>query len=250
MRIHRVQGLPEARPRGSRHPACGTFGRGSTRGSTGHRALARAARTQIPGCAPYARTPDASIHWALIALLALGIPLLLVPLGHGQAAPPSPRAFLPAPRGTPVSGAQLDLQTLATSRELRCPVCQGLSIADSPAPMAVDMRNQVRDLLAQGYDEEQIMQYFERSYGSFVRLRPPLRGVSWLVWLAPAAGLIVGAFVLRSVFKRRGPTADEQTAKLDSDLAPYVLKVRELAHGWPGGVEPEAQKTLPGEKTS
>jgi cytochrome c-type biogenesis protein CcmH len=186
---------------------------------------------------------------ALLAPLALGMALLLAPLGRAQAVAPTPQAFLPAPRGTPLSGEQLNLQTQATTRELRCPVCQGLSVADSPAPMAVDMRTQVRDLLAQGYTEEQIMQYFERSYGSFVRLRPPLRGVSWLVWLAPVAGLIVGAFVLRSVFKHRGPAADAQTASVDSELAPYVLKVRELAYGWPGGVEPDA-RTPPAEERS
>ena len=48
------------------------------------------------------------------------------------------------------------------------------------------MSAQVRELLAAGYDEEQILAYFERSYGEFVRLEPPLRGVNWLVWLAPA----------------------------------------------------------------
>ncbi len=69
---------------------------------------------------------------------------------------------------------------------LRCPVCQGLSVADSPATMAVNMKAQVREMLAAGYDQEQILAYFEHSYGEFVRLQPPLRGVNWLVWLGTA----------------------------------------------------------------
>ncbi len=173
------------------------------------------------------------------------LPMLFATGGHAQERAPRAQAFLPAPAGTPLTGAALALQAQATARELRCPVCQGLSIADSPAPMAVDMRNQVRDLFAQGYTEEQVMQYFERSYGAFVRLRPPLEGISWLVWLAPAIGLVVGGFILRGVLKRRGGKAPAQETSVDSELSPYVLKVRELAYGWPGGVEPGGPETQP-----
>jgi cytochrome c-type biogenesis protein CcmH len=134
---------------------------------------------------------------------------------------------------------------------LRCPVCQGLSVAASPTGMALKMREQVREMLASGYDDEQVLSYFEASYGEFVRLRPPLRGVNWLVWVAPVLGLLAGlAIVARSLRAPRPPAASEtaatgstaipgpDTLPDDPELAGYVRRVRELAYGWPGGSRP------------
>jgi cytochrome c-type biogenesis protein CcmH len=141
----------------------------------------------------------------------------------------------------------LEARTKEVGALLRCPVCQGLSVADSPAEMAVSMRHQVRDLLAAGYDQEQILQYFERSYGEFVRLRPPLRGVNWIVWLAPALGLLAGAAVVVWALRdpRAAPALQSSPAAQGRDalpddpaLHPYVLRIRERAYGWPGGVSP------------
>ena len=64
----------------------------------------------------------------------------------------------------------------------------------------------MRELLAAGYDEEQILAYFERSYGEFVRLEPPLRGVNWLVWIAPVVGLLLGG--ARGPSRAALPTGD------------------------------------------
>ena len=69
-----------------------------------------------------------------------------------------------------MSGSALDAKTAEVSALLRCPVCQGMSIADSPSEMAVNMKHQVRALLERGYTQDQILDYFERSYGQFVRL--------------------------------------------------------------------------------
>ncbi|MFL5389578.1 MAG: cytochrome c-type biogenesis protein CcmH, partial [Myxococcales bacterium] len=98
-----------------------------------------------------------------------GIALLGL-LAAGEATP------MGRPAGTPLAGSQLDARTEEVAGLLRCPVCQGLSVADSPATMARNMKLEVRDKLAAGYDQEQILADFERSYGEFVRLRPPLRG--------------------------------------------------------------------------
>src|SRR3989304_2289470 len=76
-----------------------------------------------------------------------------------------------------------------------------------PATMALNMKSQVKEMLGAGYDEEQILSYFERSYGEFVRLRPPLRGVNWLVWLAPVAGLLAGGAAVRWALRSPGGTA-------------------------------------------
>ena len=109
----------------------------------------------------------------------------------------------------------------------------------------------MRELLAAGFDEEQIQGYFERSYGEFVRLDPPLRGVNWLVWLAPLLGLVAGGVIVALTLRRprravaEGPApADPElpgpdTLPDDPELAEYVLQVREQAYGWPRGVSPE-----------
>jgi cytochrome c-type biogenesis protein CcmH len=144
------------------------------------------------------------------------------------------------PAGPPLAGAALDSETQRVALLLRCPVCQGLSVAESPSTMALNMRAQVRQLLASGFVEEQVLRYFERSYGEFVRLRPPLRGVNWIVWLAPIVGLLLGAAIVsRLLRRRRAPEAPGEPAPgADTDLEPYLRRVREAAYGWPGGVRP------------
>jgi cytochrome c-type biogenesis protein CcmH len=172
--------------------------------------------------------------------------------GSDDVAAPDPRSVVGPPRGQALSGAALEARTEEVAGVLRCPVCQGLSVADSPVALAQHMKGQVKELLAQGYDEDQILRYFETSYGEFVRLEPPLRGVNWLVWLAPVVGLIGGGFVVAWALRapRRvapaeapAPGAAEVpgpgTLPEDGRLAAYVLKVREIAYGWPGGVPPE-----------
>jgi hypothetical protein len=105
--------------------------------------------------------------------------------------------------------------------------------------------------VAAGYSEEQVLSYFEKSYGEFVRLEPPLRGVNWLVWAGPLAGLLLGAFVVMRALRppRAGaPPADPSQEPVpgpdslpdDPALARHVKRVRERAYGWPGGVSPAA----------
>ena len=123
-------------------------------------------------------------------------------------------------------------------------------MADSPSTTALMMKAQVKELLAQGYDEDQILAYFERSYGEFVRLQPPLRGINWVVWLAPAAVLLAGALVIavasrapRAAMVSGAPVESASsdapgpdTLPDDVKLAEYVKKARELAYGRPGSV--------------
>jgi cytochrome c-type biogenesis protein CcmH len=170
--------------------------------------------------------------------------------GDTLAEPMDPVAIVGPPAGEPLAGSTLDARTTEVASLLRCPVCQGLSVEDSPATMAVSMKSQVRDLLARGYTQEQILSYFEGSYGEFVRLDPPLRGVNWLVWLAPVGALVLGGLVVSWVLRGRGaaPRTPRESEPLDlpardslpddPELAPYVLRVRELAYGWPGGKPP------------
>jgi len=185
-------------------------------------------------------------------------------LGAPQALTPdvpqvAPRQLVGEPHGQPLGGPALDQRTNEVAALLRCPVCQGLSVADSRSGTAVAMKAVVRDMLAAGYDQEQVLAYFERSYGGFVRLSPPLRGVNWLVWLAPLGGLVLGAFFVARLLRApapagAAPVVDESDDALpqrstlpdDADLARYVRRVRELAYGWPGG-EPPAVGTATSE---
>jgi cytochrome c-type biogenesis protein CcmH len=133
------------------------------------------------------------------------------------------------PQGTPISGAQLERRAMEISAELRCPVCQGLAIGDSPSLMASNMKEQVRELLARGYTEPQILSYFEKSYGQFVLLKPKFQGVNSLVWLLPILVLAIGVVLVVSKAKKleAAPVQAEET-KPEPDDDPYLKQVRDL----------------------
>ncbi len=142
---------------------------------------------------------------ALAAALVAGL-LLLAP---GTAA-----AQDGAPLGPPLSGAALDQATEDVASLMRCPVCQGLSVADSPASSAVDLKAEVRRQLALGYTKDQVIASFERSYGEFIRLEPKAEGFNWLVWLMPVLALLVGALVIYFQLRPR-PQAPAASAAMD-----------------------------------
>src|SRR5258706_3855809 len=99
---------------------------------------------------------------------------------------PDAEQFVGRPQGVPITDPDiLHERTQHVAALVRCPVCQGLSVADSPSEMAINMKGQVRELLARGYTQEQILSYFERSYGQFVLLKPKFKGVSAAVGILP-----------------------------------------------------------------
>jgi len=152
---------------------------------------------------------------------------------------PDAQNFVGGPKGTPLTGATLDRRTHEVSALLRCPVCQGMSIADSPSEMAVNMKEQVRELLARGYTEEQILQYFELSYGQFVLLRPKFQGVTSMVWILPVLALLIGAAIVVFKFRKleKAPKAVTATVAEAEGVAapatedPYLSRVRDLVSG-------------------
>src|SRR5262245_65340925 len=95
------------------------------------------------------------------------------------------------------SSPDLDDRTREISSELRCVVCQNLSVADSPSEMAQQMRAIVREQLEAGKSPEQIKEFFVSKYGEWVLLKPKTSGVSLLLWVLPyvaLAGGVLGAF--------------------------------------------------------
>lgn len=102
----------------------------------------------------------------------------------------------------PLSNSTQESIAKAIFRELRCVVCQGESIADSPADVARDMRREVRAQVAAGKNTDEIKMYFVERYGDFVLMRPPFAFATALLWLGPI--LILGfAFRLaRGCFRK------------------------------------------------
>lgn len=106
------------------------------------------------------------------------------------------------------AGEGLDAQTHALATELRCPVCQNLSVADSPSEMARQMRELVRERLQQGERPEAVKAYLVERYGEWILLVPPRRGFGLLAWVTPFLALgggIAGAVLLLRRWVRRSP---------------------------------------------
>ncbi len=109
----------------------------------------------------------------------------------------------------------LEKRVTALAEELRCLVCQNQTIADSNAPLAIDLKNQVREKLAAGMNERDIIDYMVARYGDFVLYRPPIKATTMLLWFGPPLLLLLGLWLFaRTVLRRRtnvSPlTADEQ----------------------------------------
>jgi cytochrome c-type biogenesis protein CcmH len=97
----------------------------------------------------------------------------------------------------------LERRVTNLSHELRCLVCQNQTLADSNAPLAIDLRNQIREQLAAGKSERDVVDFMVARYGDFVLYRPPLRGSTILLWAGPFAFVVVGFTLLVRVLRRR-----------------------------------------------
>jgi cytochrome c-type biogenesis protein CcmH len=113
----------------------------------------------------------------------------------------------------------LEARMLRIANELRCLVCQNETIAASNADLAVDLREQVRELLRKGQSDKQILEYMTDRYGDFVLYRPPLKGTTLLLWFGPALLLAGGAAILVTVLRRRSRMGDENFEPDELDVA-------------------------------
>lgn len=152
-----------------------------------------------------------SIDFFLITLLTI---LLMIPL------------MASAKEAAPLA-ADPEMEKLVNdiTGELRCLVCQNQTIADSHADLAVDLKNQVRDMVAKGQTQDEIVAYMVKRYGDFVLYRPPFKPTTYLLWSGPVLFMVLGLFILIYNLKKRktviaeAPLSEEEHARIDSILA-------------------------------
>lgn len=103
---------------------------------------------------------------------------------------------------------ELEKRVQAISEELRCLVCQNQTIADSHADLAIDLKNQVREMLALGKSNKEVTDYMVQRYGDFVLYRPPVKNTTWLLWFGPFLLLAGGIGFLVLKLKNRKASED------------------------------------------
>ncbi|MDE3113925.1 MAG: cytochrome c-type biogenesis protein CcmH [Chloroflexota bacterium] len=134
------------------------------------------------------------------ARLAIFVGLLAVAVAVAVAV--VPRAEAPADR------------VARLSSELRCPVCQGLSVEDSPSDTAREMRQLVAQRVDQGWSDDRIRAEFRAAYGDWIFLSPPLVDPRGAIWLVPLAVVALGTALVASRLRRAPPRAAPTDAQL------------------------------------
>ncbi len=128
--------------------------------------------------------------------------------------------------------AALDARLRALEEELRCLVCQNQTLADSNAPLAEDLRREVRELAVGGKSDAEIKQYLVARYGDFVLYRPPVKSTTWLLWFGPFVLLVAGGGIWWLITRRRSrkdaddddfPAAGDDAAKVGVEKARELL---------------------------
>ena len=99
----------------------------------------------------------------------------------------------------------LERRVTSLAHELRCLVCQNQTIADSNAPLAQDLRNQIREQLKAGKSERDVMDFMVQRYGDFVLYRPPFKASTVALWLGPFALLALGAWLFLRRVRKSAP---------------------------------------------
>ena len=138
--------------------------------------------------------------WRLAVMVAMAVPACLVAQGDTA----TQRV---ARRLVTAEDSSLEATTTMLASELRCPVCQGNSIQDSPSELALQMRDLIRDQLRAGKTPDEVRAYFVDKYGEWILLSPRASGLNLVVYLVPLAAVLLGGLVVwRTVRRWTGPS--------------------------------------------
>jgi cytochrome c-type biogenesis protein CcmH len=135
--------------------------------------------------------------FVLLATLVIPAPLADSPVQDAPAFEPP----LPQPEQT-APDPEVEARARAVGSQLRCPVCEALSIQDSPTDMARDMRGVIRDQLAAGRTTEEVKAHFVEAYGEWVLLEPEARGFNLLIYVLPLLAVLSGAGLVYASVRR------------------------------------------------
>ena len=151
-----------------------------------------------------------------LLILFLALPAL------GQETP-----YAPTRMGTEVLAPELEAKVIRIGKQLRCTVCQGVSIADSPASMARAQLDKVRELVKEGKSEQEIKEYFVARYGEWALLEPTTTGLNGFLWLAPVAMLVLGGLLIMGQVKKGQPQpAAAAAAPAPAAEDPFLAQVK------------------------
>ncbi len=122
----------------------------------------------------------------------------------------------------------LDQRVHDVASQLKCLVCQGESVADSPATLSLQMRGVIRQQLQSGKSEQEVIQYFVSRYGDRILLSPPWQGLTLLTWLVPIALMIGGVLLLFVVLRSWQSNSDKQP--IEDRAESVIIDEKELAY--------------------
>ena len=125
-----------------------------------------------------------------------------------------------APLANAAADDALDARLKHLETELRCLVCQNQTLAESNAPLAEDLRREVRELATAGKSDEDIRAYLVARYGDFVLYNPPVKPVTYALWFGPFVLLAAGVVVWVSLLRKRSRASREPPAVADGDTVP------------------------------
>ena len=129
--------------------------------------------------------------------------VLVVVVALSMAFVPLPAQSVPRPSAPPTQAdSALEAMTTVLASELRCPVCQGNSIQDSPSELAQQMRDLIRDQLRSGKTPDEVRAYFVDKYGEWILLAPKAEGLNLIVYIVPFVALLVGGLVVWRTVRR------------------------------------------------
>lgn len=120
-----------------------------------------------------------------------------------------------------------DDQVNAIAKELYCPVCENVSLDVCPTQACAQWRALIREKLIDGWNKEQIKQYFVNQYGDRVLAQPPARGLNWLVYILPPLFFIAGIYLVYSILKKAKKSPQVKVAEQKENQDKYIQEIEE-----------------------